>query len=224
MFLPFLMPAAGLGIGSLGYGLFYLLNNLSFSPFGKAAVMVIFYLVITGGLHMDGLMDTADAYFSRLSKEKKLEIMKDSRVGAFAVMALVSLILLKTAFFYELFQAGTEAAIVLLFIPVLSRTAQVAVLCFFPYAKKDGIAVTFAQAAENRAGIIVMLVIYLSVLTGLIYYLAGINGLLIPFGLFLFTWFYYFSSKKNFGGITGDITGAYLELAEALMVGLLVLI
>lgn len=224
MFLPFLMPAAGLGIGSLGYGLFYLLNNQSFSAFGKAAVMVIFYLVITGGLHMDGLMDTADTYFSRRSKEKKLEIMKDPRVGAFAVMALVSLILLKTAFFYELFQMGTKAAIVLLFIPVLSRTAQAAVLCFFPYAKKDGIAVTFAQTAENRIRVIVMLIVYVSILTGLIFYLAGTNGLLIPFGLFLFTLFYYFSSKKNFGGITGDITGAYLELAEALMVGLLVLI
>lgn len=119
---------------------------------------------------------------------------------------------------------GTKAAIVLLFIPVLSRTAQAAVLCFFPYAKKDGIAVTFAQTAENRIRVIVMLIVYVSILTGLIFYLAGTNGLLIPFGLFLFTLFYYFSSKKNFGGITGDITGAYLELAEALMVGLLVLI
>lgn len=220
-FLPLLMPFIGLGIGSVGYGLYYLLQNTAVSDFSGAVLMVLFYLVITGGLHMDGLMDTADAYFSRRSKEKKLEIMKDSRVGAFAVIALVSLMLIKTAFFYEIFRAGREIAILLFLIPVLSRIVQALMLCFFPYAKEDGLAAMFSQTGK---WISYVLTVYFGLATGSIYFLAGTIGLILPLGLLLFTIYYYFSSRKNFGGITGDIVGAYVELAEVLMLGLLIFI
>lgn len=219
-FLPLLMPLVGLGIGSLGYGLYFLLGFWDISAFSSSVFMVLFFLAITGGLHMDGLMDTADACFSRRSQEKKLEIMKDSRVGAFAVMALVSLLLLKIACFYEVFSKGQEAALLVWFIPVFSRIGQAFILGHFPFAKKDGLAVIFHDAAGSATSAI--LVIYFVLTTVLVYYFTGVHGLVLPFGLLLFTLFYYFSAQKNFGGITGDIVGAYVELAEAIMLFLLV--
>jgi adenosylcobinamide-GDP ribazoletransferase len=218
-FLPLLIPLVGLGIGTIGYGLYLILITTTLSDFTSAVCMVLFYLTITGGIHMDGLMDTADAYFSRRSKTEKLEIMKDSRVGAFAVMALVSLVLLKTAFCFEIFFKGKETAILLVFIPVLSRIVQALMLCLFPYAKKDGLANMFSQASGART--ITILVFYFMLAIGLVYLLLGIKALILPLGLLLFTIFYYFSTKKNFGGITGDIVGAFLELAEVLMLGIL---
>ncbi|HHV65315.1 MAG TPA: adenosylcobinamide-GDP ribazoletransferase [Peptococcaceae bacterium] len=221
-FLPVLMPLVGLGIGSLGYCLFCLLDNFAFSVFSKAVIMALFYPFITGGLHLDGLMDTADAYFSRQSIEQKLKIMKDSRVGAFAVITLISLLLLKVAFFSELFLAGRERAYLLLFIPVSSRIVQAVMLCSFPYAKEDGLAVMFGK--NQRKGVIYTLSLFLAITAGFIYLLDGFYSLLLPLGLILFTGFYYFFARKNFGGITGDIVGAYVELAELLLLGILVTI
>lgn len=221
-FLPLLMPFVGFGIGAAGYALYLFLMGMAVSEFCSAVIMALFYLVITGGLHMDGMMDTADAYFSRRSKERKLEIMKDSQVGAFAVMAFVSLFLVKIAFFYEIFWAGKETAVLLLVIPALSRTVQGFILCRFPYAKEDGLAVIFSGAAEGRTPS--FLIICFVLMGGLIYFLTGMRGLLLPFGLLLFTLFYYYSAKKNFGGVTGDIVGAFVELAEVLMLALLLVI
>jgi len=217
-FLPLLMPFVGLGIGLLGYGIYSLLINLAVS----AVAMVLFYLVITGGLHMDGLMDTADAYFSRQTKEKKMEIMKDSRVGAFAVMALVCLLLIKISLFYEIFRAGGGTGILLIMIPILSRTVQALMLCHFPFAKEDGLAVMYSQATGQKTSL--LLTIYFVLTSGIIYLLFNMTALLLPLGLLTFTVYYYFSVKKNFGGITGDIVGTYVELAEVLMLGLLLVL
>ncbi len=221
-FLPLLMPFVGLGIGLLGYGVYTLLITLAVSEFSGGVAMVLFYLIITGGLHMDGLMDSADAYFSRQSKERKLEIMKDSRVGAFAVMALACLLLAKTALFYEIFNVGKETAILLIMIPILSRIVQALMICHFPYAKEDGLAVMYGQARGRKTSY--LLTMYFILTTVIIYFLLGVAALTLPFGLLLFTVFYYFSAKKNFGGITGDIVGAYVEMAEVLMLGILILI
>jgi len=221
-FLPILMPLVGFGIGLLGYSFLSLLVKLGISVFSSSVLMALFYLVITGGLHMDGLMDTADAYFSRQSQERKLEIMKDSRVGPFAVMTLVSLLLVKTACFYEIVETKQDVAALLCLIPVLSRIGQAFILCSFPCARKDGLAVIFKEATGPITYL--LLGVYLVLSTCLILILVGFKALFLPAVLLLFTFFYYFSTQKNFGGITGDIVGAYVELAELIMLLLLVVI
>ncbi len=223
-FLPLLMPAVGLVIGFTGYLLYSLLVVSALSTFSKAVIMVLFYLVITGGLHMDGLMDTADAYFSRQSRERRLEIMKDSHLGAFAVMTFVSLILAKITCFFEIFrlEGAAPKALLLLFIPILSRIIQASMLCLFPYAKEDGLAVMYGEAAEGRTPYILGL--YFILTTVVIYFLTGIRGLILPLGLLLFCAYYYFSTKKSFGGITGDVVGGFVELAELLMLMMLLLV
>lgn len=217
-----LMPLAGLFIGAGGYLLFRLFAFSTLSVSGKAILLTLSYLVLTGGLHMDGLMDMADAYFSRAGREKRLEIMKDSRTGAFGVMAFGAVILLKIACFTELIGKTMGFPVLLLFIPLLSRIVQAFILCSFPYAKADGLAVTFKAGAGKKT--VWILAVDLAFTVGAIYGLTGGTGLYLPGGLLLFSFFYYFWVRKNFGGITGDIAGGFVELAELLMLALCVFI
>jgi len=221
-YLPRLMPVVGLFLGVCGYFLFILLQASTCNVFSKGVVMAFAYLVLSGGLHMDGLMDMSDAYFSRANKEKKLEIMKDPRIGAFGVMGFVSILLLKITVLTELFSSSKTVAILLLVIPVLSRIFQASMLCSFPYAKADGLAATFKIGAGRDTQMI--LGTYFILVLSVIVYLAGFKGLLIPVVLLLFSTLYYFWAKKNFGGITGDIVGGFVELAELLMIGVLLFI
>ncbi|NLP45000.1 MAG: adenosylcobinamide-GDP ribazoletransferase [Peptococcaceae bacterium] len=221
-FLPLLMPFVGLLIGILAYGLYLLLVNASLSNYASSIILALFFLIITGGVHNDGLMDTADAYFSRKKIEEKLVIMKDSRLGVFAVMTFVGMLLFKTALFYEIFCAGKEIALALLLIPILSRIFQAYILCCFPCAKKDGLANTFREAVVPKTPFVLGL--YFIVVIILVYNLLGIKNLLLPIGLVLFTIFYYYFSLKNFGGITGDVVGAFVELAEVLLLTILIII
>ena len=221
-FVPLVLPAVGAAIGGLIYGLYQLLGILKTGDLLNAVLLSLFLLAITGGVHTDGLMDSADAYFSRRDKEKKLEIMKDSRVGAFAVMALIAVILLKTAFFHEVLSSGKEFGIVLIFIPVISRTLQPSMLYFFPYAKEEGLAKMYGGKPKKAHGIILAaMFIFLS--AGL-FLIKGALGLLIPGVALLYYVFYYFSTIKNFGGITGDLLGAFLEVSEMLMIGAILFI
>lgn len=221
--IPLLMPFVGLFIGGCGYLLYLLLQTTALSILTQAIIMSLIYLVLSGGLHMDGLMDMADAFFSRAGREKKLEIMKDSQVGAFGVMAFVCVILLKIACFAEL-SAGRGALIsLLLIIPVLSRIFQAIILCSFPCAKAEGLAAAF-QAGTGKIALTILGLYFLLAAT-LAYGLAGeLLSLLLPAVLILFFIGYYFFVKQSFGGITGDIVGGFVELAELLMLAVLVVI
>ncbi|MCD6323021.1 MAG: adenosylcobinamide-GDP ribazoletransferase, partial [Clostridiales bacterium] len=173
-------------------------------------------------VHTDGLMDSADAYFSRRETERKLEIMKDSRVGAFAVMVLVIVILLKIAFMSEILTSGNNIGVLLIFIPIISRTLQSSMLYYFPFAKEDGLANMYGGKIKKGFGFI-LLAVFVATCIG-IFIIAGIKALIIPGIALLYYLFYYFSVKKNFGGITGDLLGAFLEVAEMLMIGALLFV
>ena len=110
--------------------------------------------------------------------------MKDSRLGVFAVMTFVGMLLFKTALFYEIFCAGKEIALALLLIPILSRIFQAYILCCFPCAK-DGLANTFRRLSDPKTPFVLGL--YFIVVIILVYNLLGIKNLLLPIGLVLFT-------------------------------------
>lgn len=221
-YVPLVLPIVGAVIGGLLFGLNKLLEILKTGNLLNAVLLSLFLLVITGGVHTDGLMDSADAYFSRREKEKKLEIMKDSRVGAFAVMALAAVLLLKIAFFHEALSSGKEIAVLLLFIPVISRTLQPSMLYLFPFAKEEGLAKMYGGELKKSLGILLG-ILFIALSAG-IFILIGIRGLTIPATALLYYVFYYYSTKKNFGGITGDLLGAFLEISELLMIGALLFV
>lgn len=211
---PLMMPLVGLVIGLGAFGLFTLFSALASSPFLCGVLLCLYFAVVSGGLHLDGLMDSADAYFSRRERSEKLEIMSDSSVGAFSVFTVFFVLLLKVAVFYELFSQRKEIGILLIFIPVLSRILQASMLYLFPKAKADGLAKAFGQLNKPFAAILFALLFAIGLL---LFPFAGISSIITVAAVLAFYALFYFSAKKHFGGITGDLLGAFLELSELLM-------
>ncbi len=221
-YVPLWLPLVGVVVGAVGWGLFLLLRWAGLSTLLSATVMALYSLAMTGGVHTDGLMDTADAYFSRRDTERKLEIMKDSRVGAFAVMTLAAVLLLKAGLYGQAAESARFQPVVLLFIPVLSRSFQASMIYLFPYAKGEGLAAMYGRNPDRRY--LIVFAACSAVVSALLALLAGPRTLVVPGACALYYGFYYFSCKKQFGGITGDVLGAFLELSELLMLAAAVLI
>ena len=125
----------------------YKAGILLLPPVVVGAIVIIMQIIITGGIHLDGFMDTMDGLLSARPKEKVLEIMKDSRVGAHSVTALVALLILKYSIIVSLPKG--YAPVFLLLMPVLGRWMLLYCLAFFPYAKKEGLEIGRASCRER---------------------------------------------------------------------------
>lgn len=188
----------------------------SFLPEGLTNILIIALLVIlTGGLHLDGFMDTLDGIGGGNDREKILAIMRDSRVGAFGAIGIIFLVIIK----WEALNAlgGELKTPALLLMPVVSRWAMALLTHISPYARKEGLGRPFADGLTIDR-------VYFAFAATLIVslFVFGFKGLVIVFiitGL-TFTWSGWFRSK--IGGVTGDVIGAWNEISE-LVVLLLVL-
>ena len=191
---------------------------LKFGPEITGIVGVILPILITGGIHMDGFMDTMDAVHSYGDRTKKLEILKDPHLGAFAVICAVVYLLLYTGSMYEFCENARGKA---MFYPVLflfsERVFSGLSVVMFPSAKNNGLAAAFSQASEKKLDKKI-LILSLVILAVLAFYIWGVQGLEV-YGVFLvlqgvlFAWYDKWS-KKNFGGITGDLDGFFLQAEE----------
>lgn len=168
-------------------------------------------LLITGGFHADGFMDTMDAFCSYQLREKKLEILKDSHIGAFAVIGLIVYGLLYMAAFSEIQDKNLLQIVCAGFF--LSRCLSGISVVSFPSAKKEGLLYSFAsKAGKNTVKIVLCLQGALSVLFMLWRSLTG--GMIVAaaaLGVFVY---YGYRSKKELGGITGDTAGYFVLLCE----------
>jgi adenosylcobinamide-GDP ribazoletransferase len=200
-------PVVGILIGTLVALVASLVGQRLHWPMGAAVLCVAVSAILTGGLHLDGLGDAFDS-FGGHTREKKLEIMKDPRIGSFGVMAICIVVLMK-------FAALTLVAGVLypglIIIPfILSRTAQVGLIAALPYARSEGgTGRRFVEGADvNHAAIAALIGIGASVLIspsyGLI--LTLVAGLAV---LLLWLWM-----RHAFAGITGDLIGMGSEIVE----------
>ena len=133
-------PLVGLVIGTI-LALAYYFANWFFPPLVLGALILILEIIITGGIHFDGFIDTMDGILSARPRERVFEIMKDSRVGAHGVTALLCLVLLKFSLLVSL--SSSYILFILLLMPVLGRWAMVFCLAFFPYAKPEGLGKIF---------------------------------------------------------------------------------
>ena len=199
-------PIAGLAIGAL-LSVAYLGISAVF-PVNVAIVMVIvIYIIITGGLHLDGLGDTFDGLFSNRSKERMLEIMRDSRVGTNAVLAVISIILLNVTL---LTAFDGNIVKVFLLMPVAGRIGSLVGAGSSVYARSgEGLGksfIDFCGFKEICIGLIPYFIIFYAIL--------GLNGLyisLIPVATAYITVKYL---SRKIGGATGDILGAVCELNQ----------
>ncbi|HWR08939.1 adenosylcobinamide-GDP ribazoletransferase [Sporomusa sp.] len=192
-------------IGLILAGINYALSQ--FLPAHVLAVIIILAeIVLTGGLHCDGLMDTADGVFSGRSRERMLEIMKDSRVGANGVVAFVVVVLLKYSLIIDM--TPTMLTTALLIMPVAGRLAMVISITSFPYARPDGMGKAFAQYAGPKTLIIAVLVALVVVIPmGLPASISA--GVAVLGGILSARYF-----ADVLGGLTGDTYGAVTALTE----------
>ncbi|RED58506.1 adenosylcobinamide-GDP ribazoletransferase [Cohnella lupini] len=186
-----------------------------------AILLVALWTLLSGGLHMDGLMDTADGLLSHRSRERMLEIMKDSRVGAMGVIVCVFYIGLKVALIISLLEDGREEGLMLLMlIPAWSRNFMVAAIAGWPYARKEqGLGSLYRSTSKKHAVI------------------SGAGAFLLTAVLLLFIGDWSWAEKgwvilsyvvvsygigfamataisRKLGGLTGDVYGALNECIE----------
>lgn len=177
--------------------------------FLASALTVTLWAVLTAGLHLDGLMDTFDGLGVRGDRERRLEVMRDSRVGAFGAQAAIFAIFLKIAAVSAL-GAKPAMATALILAPSVGRTAMVALMGTGNYARSGaGLARSFVAGTGKSHVVLTLLLL-------LILGFAAMGTILLPillsqFLVFLILrWFF----ETNFGGITGDLLGAACEIQE----------
>ncbi|MBT2636684.1 adenosylcobinamide-GDP ribazoletransferase [Bacillus sp. ISL-39] len=197
--------------------LFAIVEWTPFSALTAAIVLWLASILLTGGIHLDGWIDSSDAYFSYRDQEKRLEIMKDPRTGAFGVLSVLVLLSTKVFFLYEIVVMLQDATYLLaLAIPILSRMVMGILLVTVRPAKNEGLGAMFHNASSKST-----LWIYPV-------FLLGLAGVLILTGLYIGMAVYFlaaifivlFLRKKIvewFGGMTGDTLGASVELTEVLL-------
>lgn len=206
-------PAAGLLIGGLDLGLAALLM-LVFPADITAMLVVLFDLYLTGGLHMDGLADTADALGSHRNKERMLEIMKDSRIGTFGVLAVIAVLLIRMGMYRQILLSVEGSWMrwgMLAGIPVVSRMVMAVLIYISEYARKEGMGGLFFSYKESmNLPVTVLLGILFAGCAG--YYGIALLVIGILTGLIVRGYCY-----KKIDGMTGDTLGAALVITETVL-------
>ncbi|MCX6007757.1 MAG: adenosylcobinamide-GDP ribazoletransferase [Chloroflexi bacterium] len=203
--IPF-FPVVGLLIGVILAGLYFVLRIVLPLPI-VGAILVACLAVITGAHHLDGLIDTCDAMVAGKTTEQRLNIMSDTRVGAFGVTGICLLLLLKYA---SVISAVGLAPFVIF--PVVSRWAVGGAILIFPSARNEGMGFA-AKSSASWPGFIFATAIALLIsiiVTGLIegpVLMISLFALILCLGLCL---------SRLYGGLTGDCYGALIEIGEAL--------
>lgn len=204
-------PLVGTVIGAV-LCLAYAGVSLWFSQPYAAVLLVLCWLFVTGGLHADGLMDTADGLFSGRSRERMLKILKDSCVGSNGVVAFASCMALKVCFLANLPQQAVCA--VLLAVPTAARFGVLIGIFQFPYARAQGLGQSFVQYAPRRTLVKAFLwALPPLAVAGWSYCLLLGAAMMISLGLNTYI-------ARRLGGVTGDTYGAVIEVSEMLLLGL----
>ena len=203
-------------IGLVCGGLWCLCGVLPLPELARAAAFCLVPVAVTGGIHLDGYADTSDALSSYGDREKKLEILKDSHCGAFAVIRLCSYFLAYFALCTAV-QFTPRIGLCWTLALMLERALSGLAIASFPLARNTGLAHTFASAADRQAVCSVLLVLA-GLLCAALVLLGG--GALVLATLLVF-WRYRVVSDRQFGGITGDLAGWFLQKAELWMLAAL---
>lgn len=214
-------PAVGLLLGLMLAGFAHLLPEF-LSPFLRAVVLLVLWVVLTGGLHLDGFTDSIDAAFASHHKDaaRVLEIFKEPQLGAMAATCLVLLLLLKVGLIAELIESGSSGFTGMIVAAVLGRLLAVHYMYNTPYARLTGLAQQVDLQPFGFA--IVLITLGFAFLTFLIY---GIWPCVLIFAA-LVVWYTWWRSFWNLriGGYTGDCVGALIEVAEVLVLFGIVLV
>lgn len=212
-------PLVGAAVGAALFLWCRLALWLGLGPVLRGAVFTIIPLLITGGIHMDGFCDTCDALSSHQSRKKKLEIMSDPHVGTFAVLGCVLYLLLNFGLWcqFEVQRTGDLLAIACL--PILSRAMSGYAAVTQPNARGSGLLAAFTQGEAGPRQKMLLLAAFLS---AFLVALFGLGASCVAAAILAY-WYYIRLSRREFGGLTGDLAGWFLQVCELAALAALVL-
>ena len=199
-------PVVGIIVGLILAGLYWLLR-LVLPPAVVSGLLLICLVGLTGGLHLDGFVDTCDGIASRQTPEARREVMRDSRAGALGMVGVCCLLIVKYVSLNSVPENLMMMTLVLM--PVVSRWAMVYAIFAHPYARPSGLGKVFKQAASRRRLAIATLIALAVVLA-----LARLPGFVIMLGVWAVVVAMAAYLKGKFSGLTGDTYGAINEVAE----------
>jgi adenosylcobinamide-GDP ribazoletransferase len=210
---PF-FPVIGLLLGILAaaaaLGLSWLLP-----PWAATAALVIALLAFSGGLHMDGLSDAADGFMSARPRERILEIMKDSRIGAMGAMAIMCCLMMKFACLASLSREAFWRAALLM--PLAGRSAIVIQMSVLPYARPEGGLASVFYRGRSFAPVLVATLL----MAAAGWVLGGRAGIIAMGAVVAAQFLFNLLCRRRIGGATGDTLGASCEIAETVTVAAL---
>ena len=198
-------PVVGLLIGAILYGITLLLYALPLVLL--SSVILVLWIWLTGGLHLDGLADTADAWVGGFGdKARTLEIMKDPSCGPIGVLSLVIVCILKWSALYVLLQKQLYIALILF--PMLGRLVPLFFFLSTDYVRAKGLGSQLGQYLPRPIAMALLLLIPLVAL-----YWAWISVVVIA-TFYLVLWYLRYRFIQRIGGVTGDTIGASIEMIE----------
>ncbi|SHH94347.1 cobalamin-5'-phosphate synthase [Sporobacter termitidis DSM 10068] len=217
-----MFPFVGAVVGLFVWAWLWISEALGFGALLRAAGLTLLPVAVTGGIHLDGFCDTSDALASHAPAERKREILKDPHTGAFAVISVVAYLILYFALSTEL-QVSARTPLLLGAMFVLSRTLSgLSVLLFAPNGGK-GLLSTFKNAAEKQVSVAILAVFFLLCLAGLLLTDLYLGAAMIAAAV-LCVLYLFFMARRQFGGMSGDLAGYFLQLGELCMLAAMILI
>jgi adenosylcobinamide-GDP ribazoletransferase len=201
-------PVVGAAVGLLGAAVYGLAQLLHLPPLPAAVLAVAATLVVTGGLHEDGLADVADGFGGGATRERKLEIMHDSRIGTFGVCALILSFMLRVSALTNLGDLSLVVA-VLVAAHAAGRAPIAAFMRFVPAARTDGMSADAGRPPQGSAMAAILLGL-IPLMIGLGFAAGALAVVLLAAGFGFMAWL----CQSQIGGQTGDVLGALEQIGE----------
>ena len=206
-------PLVGVAIGLVLFAWLWLAAYLGFGTILTAALALLLPVGLSGGIHLDGLCDTADALGSHQSKERKLEILKDSHIGAFGVMTCALYLLLFFAAWCQILPMDRRTMRIAALVPVLSRGCSGLMAVTMPNARGTGLLAAFTQSVR-LTGVRVILTAWILLSGAAMIIICPLAGIPAVCAAMLVVLYFRIMCRRQFGGITGDLAGFFLQLCE----------
>ncbi|MBR1592079.1 MAG: adenosylcobinamide-GDP ribazoletransferase [Ruminococcus sp.] len=202
-------------VGAVQGGIFILWRILcSYLGMGDiffSCVGAVIPVMVTGGIHIDGFCDTSDMLASYGDKDKRLKIMSDSHIGAFAAIRLAVYFILQIGIYSEV--KNLKSALVISLTFVLSRTLSGFCAITFKSAKKDGALQAFVKPSHRKISLVI-LAVWLVLCVAALVLINPKSGICVILSAVLVMMYYRFKFYKEIGGITGDTAGWFLQVCE----------
>ena len=199
-------PLVGVVLGLLLYGVNHT-ARLIFPVSVSAAITLFAWVIFTRAFHLDGFMDTCDGLFGGWTPERRLEIMKDSRMGAFGVAGGILVLITE----YSALTSATNLLAAIMLATTLGRWASPLVIYAFPYAREDGLGIEMKRNVSVREVILATLIAGITA-----WFVAGWIGFVLMLGAALVAFLVAWYTMGLLSGLTGDIYGTVTTLVEML--------